>query len=223
MVIPDSICYPRDAGQQYPYNPDGNREFLEDKPFLEPFSLIPGTGRGDQPDPVHHVRRQGAGPQSGAAGQAGDLDGGAHRRPASVLGVGTQPVARGLRHHRRPTGPAAGSGWTSRSRSCAGWRAGVLRVSGQELRLPPIKIAPVPTEPIPVLIGGHSDAALRRAARLGDGWMHGGGDPATCPACSPGLAELRRAEGTEARPFEIHVISRTPTPWTACACWKSKA
>ena len=27
---------------------------------------------------------------------------------------------------------------------------------------------------IPILIGGHADAALRRAAR-NDGWMHGGG------------------------------------------------
>ena len=44
MVIPDSICYPRDATSTYPYNPDGSREFLEDKPFLEPFSLIPALG-----------------------------------------------------------------------------------------------------------------------------------------------------------------------------------
>ena len=44
MVIPDSICYPRDADSTYPYNPDGSREFLEDKPFLEPFSLIPALG-----------------------------------------------------------------------------------------------------------------------------------------------------------------------------------
>ncbi len=28
----------------YPFNPDGTREFLEDKPFLEPFSLIPALG-----------------------------------------------------------------------------------------------------------------------------------------------------------------------------------
>src|ERR1700722_15248743 len=44
MVIPDSICYPREASSVYPYNPDGTREFLEDKPFLEPFSLIPALG-----------------------------------------------------------------------------------------------------------------------------------------------------------------------------------
>src|SRR3982751_5345072 len=44
FVIPDSICYPRDSDSTYPYTPDGNREFLEDKPFIEPFSLIPALG-----------------------------------------------------------------------------------------------------------------------------------------------------------------------------------
>src|SRR2546421_172733 len=44
MVVPDSICYPRHSASIYPFNPDGSREFLEDKPFLEPFSLIPALG-----------------------------------------------------------------------------------------------------------------------------------------------------------------------------------
>ena len=44
MVVPDSICYPRHASSRYPFTPDGSREFLEDKPFLEPFSLIPALG-----------------------------------------------------------------------------------------------------------------------------------------------------------------------------------
>jgi probable F420-dependent oxidoreductase len=29
---------------------------------------------------------------------------------------------------------------------------------------------PSPTQPIPVIVGGHGDRALRRAARIGDGW-----------------------------------------------------
>ncbi len=29
---------------------------------------------------------------------------------------------------------------------------------------------PSPTAPIPLIVGGHSDAALARAARIGDGW-----------------------------------------------------
>ena len=65
----------------------------------------------------------------------------------------------------------------------------------------------MPGAPIPILIGGHSDAALRRAARLGDGWLHGGGDPAELPGLLARLAWHRRAAGTADRPFEVHVIS----------------
>ncbi|HYB15367.1 MAG TPA: LLM class flavin-dependent oxidoreductase [Streptosporangiaceae bacterium] len=32
-------------------------------------------------------------------------------------------------------------------------------------------IAPVPAEAIPIVVGGRSDAAIRRAGRLGDGWL----------------------------------------------------
>src|SRR5271157_944980 len=32
-------------------------------------------------------------------------------------------------------------------------------------------IVPAPAEPIPIIVGGRSDAAIRRAGRLGDGWL----------------------------------------------------
>jgi alkanesulfonate monooxygenase SsuD/methylene tetrahydromethanopterin reductase-like flavin-dependent oxidoreductase (luciferase family) len=44
FLVPDSICYPEVSDSTYPYTPDGNREFLDGKPFLEPFSLIPALG-----------------------------------------------------------------------------------------------------------------------------------------------------------------------------------
>ena len=44
MVVPDSICYPLESESKYPFSPDHSREFLEDKPFIEPFSLIPAMG-----------------------------------------------------------------------------------------------------------------------------------------------------------------------------------
>jgi alkanesulfonate monooxygenase SsuD/methylene tetrahydromethanopterin reductase-like flavin-dependent oxidoreductase (luciferase family) len=32
-------------------------------------------------------------------------------------------------------------------------------------------IAPAPAEPVPIIVGGRSDVAVRRAGRLGDGWL----------------------------------------------------
>ena len=52
---------------------------------------------------------------------------------------------------------------------------GYFEFHGEFYDIPAIKICPTPTEPIPLLVGGHADAALKRAVTLGDGWMHGGG------------------------------------------------
>jgi hypothetical protein len=65
----------------------------------------------------------------------------------------------------------------------------------------------VPTQALPILVGGHGEAALRRAAASGDGWLHGGGNPADLPGLLSRLTELRSEYGTAGRPFEVHVIS----------------
>ena len=70
-----------------------------------------------------------------------------------------------------------------------------------------IKLCPAPTEPLPILIGGHADPALRRAARLGDGWMHAGGDADELATYLSKLTQLRKECGRQNDPFEIHVIS----------------
>jgi hypothetical protein len=84
---------------------------------------------------------------------------------------------------------------------------GYFEYHGEVFDLPSVKMSPTPTSPVPILIGGHHEAALRRAAIAGDGWLHGGGDPADLPGLLRRLSELRREHGTEASPFEVHVIS----------------
>ena len=37
FTFPDSICYPKEGSDVYPYNDDGTRDFLDGVPFLEPF------------------------------------------------------------------------------------------------------------------------------------------------------------------------------------------
>jgi probable F420-dependent oxidoreductase len=206
MVIPDSICYPRDAVSRYPFNPDGTREFLEDKPFLEPFSLIPALGAvtGRLRFVTFVVKLPVRNPVLVAkqVTSVAVLTGG-----RLVLGVGTSPwredyevlgVPWARRGQRMDEALAIVRGLTA---------GGYFEFHGELLDLPPVKISPVPAAPVPVLIGGHGEAALRRAARAGDGWLHGGGDPADLPGLLARLAELRRQEGTDGRPFEVHVIS----------------
>jgi probable F420-dependent oxidoreductase len=206
MVVPDSICYPRESASVYPFNPDGSREFLEDKPFLEPFSLIPALGAVTSrlrfvtfvlKLPVRNPVLVAKQATSTAVLTGNRL----------VLGVGTSP----WREDYEVTGvPWAGRGqrMDEELQIIRGLSAGgYFEHHGQVFDLAPVKINPVPSEPLPILIGGHGEAALRRAARAGDGWLHGGGDPADLPGLLARLAGLRRAEGTAGRPFEVHVIS----------------
>jgi probable F420-dependent oxidoreductase len=206
MVVPDSICYPRHATSRYPFTPDGSREFLEDKPFIEPFSLIPALGavtthlrfvtfviKLPVRSPVLVAKQA-----TSTAVLTGNR---------LVLGVGTSPW--------REDYEVLGVPWADRGRRMdeelaiiRGLSAGgYFEYHGQIFDFGPVKIAPVPSEPIPVLIGGHGDAALRRAARVGDGWLHGGGDLAELTRLLARLGEFRRREGTAGRPFEVHVIS----------------
>jgi alkanesulfonate monooxygenase SsuD/methylene tetrahydromethanopterin reductase-like flavin-dependent oxidoreductase (luciferase family) len=44
-------------------------------------------------------------------------------------------------------------------------------LDGEVLSVHDARVAPTPPVPVPIVVGGRSDAALRRAARLGDGWL----------------------------------------------------
>jgi alkanesulfonate monooxygenase SsuD/methylene tetrahydromethanopterin reductase-like flavin-dependent oxidoreductase (luciferase family) len=84
---------------------------------------------------------------------------------------------------------------------------GFFEFRGEFFDIPSVKMTPTPTEPVPLLVGGHSDPALRRAVRRGDGWMHAGGDGEELDLLLDKLAKYRDEEGVADRPFDVHVIS----------------
>src|SRR5215217_5577939 len=51
------------------------------------------------------------------------------------------------------------------------WKGGWVSWNGEHYQVPEMMIEPHPPTPVPVYCGGESDAALRRAARLCDGWV----------------------------------------------------
>ncbi|MCL4159915.1 UNVERIFIED_CONTAM: hypothetical protein GTU68_043213, partial [Idotea baltica] len=174
FVVPDSICYPEVSDSVYPYTEDGSREFLEDKPFLEPFSLIPylaattSTIRFDTfvvKLPIRHpvlVAKQMTSVGVLSDGRFG-------------LGVGVSPWPEDYAATDVP--------WERRGRRMdemmqilRGLGTGeFFEFSGEIFEIDSMKLCPVPESPVPLLVGGHSTPALRRAATLGDGWLHAGG------------------------------------------------
>jgi len=69
----------------------------------------------------------------------------------------------------------------------------------------PIRINPVPSNAVPIIFGGHSQAALRRAARLGDGWVSVHGGPRELKPMIEQVNRYRDEYGTRDAPFEFHL------------------
>jgi alkanesulfonate monooxygenase SsuD/methylene tetrahydromethanopterin reductase-like flavin-dependent oxidoreductase (luciferase family) len=204
ITIADSIAYPFESDSKYPYTPDGNREFLDGKSFIESFVLMGALGAVTST--LHFnlfVLKLPIRPPALVAKQAGSLAALIGNRLG--LGVGTSPwpedyEVMGVPFARR------GKRMDESIEIIRGLTSGeYFEFHGEFYDIPKTKMTPAPTEPIPILIGGHADAALRRAAR-NDGWMHGGGDPAELDRLLLKLTQFREEEG-QTGPFQIHVIS----------------
>jgi probable F420-dependent oxidoreductase len=71
------------------------------------------------------------------------------------------------------------------------WTDDVSSYEGETYTLPPARFYPKPVQdPVPILVGGESDAALKRAARYGQGWFTFNRQP---DEVGPALARLDAA------------------------------
>ena len=204
MTIPDSVAYPFESDSTYPYTPDGSREFLENKAFIESFVLTAALCAVTTRLHFNHfVLKLPIRPPALVAKQAGSLAALFDNRLG--LGVGTSPWPE---DYELMNVPYARRG--KRMDECIDIIRGLtsgeyFEYHGEFYDIPKTKMTPAPSQPVPILIGGHADAALRRAAR-NDGWMHGGGDPEELDALLKKLAAFREEEGRTG-PYQIHVIS----------------
>ncbi|CAA0127863.1 putative protein [Mycolicibacterium vanbaalenii] len=204
MTIPDSVAYPFESDSKYPYTPDGSREFLEGKAFIESFVLTAALCAVTTTLKFNHfVLKLPIRPPALVAKQAGSLAALFDNRLG--LGVGTSPWPE---DYELMNVPYAKRG--KRMDECIDIIRGLtsgeyFEYHGEFYDIPKTKMTPAPSKPVPILIGGHADAALKRAAR-NDGWMHGGGDPEELDALLKKLNQFRAEQDREG-PYEIHVIS----------------
>jgi probable F420-dependent oxidoreductase len=95
------------------------------------------------------------------------------------------------------------------------WRDDVASFSGEFVSFSAVRVNPKPARDgvIPVVLGGNSDAALRRAATWGDGWY--GFNLADVGAVSERLTILKRLCDEAGRPFgelDVAVALAAPGP-----------
>ena len=206
MTVADSLIYPQVSDSKYPYTDTGDREFLEDKEFIETMVLTAHLAAvTERLRFTPFVLKLPVRPPVLVAKQASSIAFLSGNRLG--LGVGLSPWPEDF--------SALGVPWERRGKrmdECMDILRGLTSgeffgYDGEFYSFEPLKQCPAPSEPIPLLVGGHSDAALRRAVLKGDGWMHAGGDGEELDRLLARLAEIRKAEGDTRDDFEVHVIS----------------
>lgn len=90
------------------------------------------------------------------------------------------------------------------------WQGGWVSWNGEHYQVPEMMIEPHPPGPVPIFCGGESEAALRRAARLCDGWVGYAYRWDDAVGYARRLTELRKQYGRLDEPFDILLALMEP-------------
>jgi probable F420-dependent oxidoreductase len=213
VALSDHVFYPDNLASSYPYTDSGEPLYTPDTPWPDVWVMMGAMATVTQrirfATHVYVLPARNPFVVAKAAGTAAHLSGG-----RVVLGVGAGWM--------REEFDALGQPFARRGARMdeqidvlrALWRGGMVEHHGEFYDFGRVEMAPVPPEPVPILVGGHSDVALRRAARIGDGWMGVYYGLDELAGYVERLDALRREYGTHERPFEIQasIVDRRPTP-----------
>jgi len=208
LALPDHLLTPLRVESRYPYRVDGEIFWDPTAPFPDPWVLAgvlaQATLRLRFMTYVYVLPLRDPFSAAKAISTAAVLSG-----DRVVLGAGVGWMEDEFR--------AVGQGFADRGRRTDDilvllrklLAGGPVEHRSEFFDLPPVQLSPVPKRPVPIWIGGHSDAALRRAAGC-DGVNY---DDAEIDAILRRLARFRAESGRANAPFEVVLApNATPTP-----------
>lgn len=202
IQVADAPFFPEKVSVPYPYTPDGSRFWPLDLPVLDPWVAITNMAVVTKrirfiPSVLRLAVRQ-------PLLEAKSL--------CSVAFVAQGRVALGVGLAWMPEEFK----WLGMNKKTRGERQNeaieILRLlmtgdyveyHGKHYDFDRVIMAPVPSKPVPIYVGGTTDPALNRAARYGDGWIGVMHPLDTVAETIDRLNELRREAGRANEPFDI--------------------
>lgn len=205
VAVPDSVFYPEQVSAPYPYTEDGARFWSAETPWIEPWVAIPAmaavTTRLCFYTNVLKLAIREPLLVAKTVGSAAVLSG---NRVALGVGLGWIPEEFAWCGQDYRTRGARADEAIEIIRALLG--GGMVEYHGHHYQFGRLQMSPAPTGTVPIYVGGLSKAGLRRAARLGDGWISVVNRESEIRGFVEELRRLREEWGRAALPFEIKVV-----------------
>jgi len=204
VLLADHIFFPGKLESRYPYSEDGKPGFDGTTPFPDPWTTI--AAMSSVTSKLHFATMVFILPLRHPLELAKTLGTlGLHSQGRVVLGAGAGWI--------REEFDALGVDFSTRGkrmtemvevmRRC--WTGDMIEHHGQFFDVGPLQMTPAPPAAIPIYFGGLSEPAMKRAARIGNGWMGTGQTPEEAASICDRLRELRTEAGRADEPFETIV------------------
>lgn len=170
IALPDSVFFPESVSGDYPFTADGERFWDGDTPFTDPFVAMPAIAAVTEHVELYTnvykvVLRQPLLVAKMLGSMAAMFEG----RIGIGVGVSWMPEEfEWLASDMRTRGKRLNEIIDILR---ATLHSGFAEYHGEIYDFGSLKMSPAPKQPVPIYVGGHSDAALKRAATRGDGWI----------------------------------------------------
>ncbi len=202
VAISDHVVHPATIKSPYPYTPDGSLRWEEENPWPDPWvavgAMAGATRRVRFVTNIFVLPMRNPFVAAKAIGTAAVLSG---NRVSVGIGVGWMKEEFELLGQDFHTRGKRTDELVEILRKL--WTGERVEHHGRFYDFEPLRMTPAPSQPVPLLFGGLSEPALRRTARLGDGWVS---DLHTIDELREIIARLRRYReecGRGAEPIQV--------------------